>query len=197
MSYNKDNATTGLPGTAGIHSDYGRSNPQYGRDTLGNTGPGNVSSSGMRDTETYGGMGTATTGASSFPESPTMNPTAGRGTTTGAYESSRYGTGTTTGASTGVVDPGLHTTTRTGVMAGAGIHAQQYSRYGEGYKVGSTTTVSSGATPGVGHHVAHHHHHEHGHAAGEGLKAGCATCRDTSTGPLKVRCSYSHFVDIS
>lgn len=114
-------------------------------------------------TETYGGIGrethhdtTGASTASSIPESSPLNPTTGRGTTTGAYESSRFGTG----ANTGVIDPDLSTTASSSTSSGAGIHARQY--HGREGEYGGAT-VSSGATPGVGHHVSHHHHHGHGH----------------------------------
>lgn len=135
--------------------------------------------SDMGTAETYSGIGREThhvgaTGAStttSIPESSPLSPTTGptgRETTTGAYNPSRFGTG----ANTGVIDPNL-TTARPTTISGTGIHAHQYrGREGE-YGLGTTTTVSSGATPGIGHHVPHHHHHGH-HAPG-----------DTSTGLLK------------
>jgi len=132
--------------------------------------------SDMGTAETYSGIGrephhvgaTSASTTTSIPES-SLNPTTGRGTTTGAYNPSHFGTG----ANTGVIDPNLPTTARPTTISGTGIHAHQYrGREGE-YGLGTTTTISSGATPGVGHHVPHHPHHGH-HAPG-----------DTSTGLLK------------
>jgi len=115
----------------------------------------------MNTTETYGGIGSGATGASTATSIPESSPTTGRGMTTGTYDLSSSGTGT----NPVVIDPSLSTTAKPKTISGVGIHAQQYrGREGE-YGLGTTTTVSSSGTPGgIGHHVPHHHHHGHKHA---------------------------------
>jgi len=120
--------------------------------------------SDMNTSQTYGGIGSGATGASTATSIPESSPTTGRGMTTGTYDLSSSGTGANT-----VIDPS--TTAKPQTISGAGIHAQQYrGREGE-YGLGTTTTISSGVTPGIGHHVSHQHHHGHGHGPA-----------DTSTG---------------